>query len=202
MGYYIRVLSTSSDSIPISKLESALDTEHLQATLDVEAATSDEWEQLILRHSDGPEIAAIERNLVEDGSFGKEELAEFAEMIPDCKPESAAQWLLEYLPRVRCIYAFQLLSGTDHKNGWDILAAVKGQIWSFAPSILQADEEGFTNEDGYHILWQFNEPVTGTWWMGVLRDGKWVHFQMDLANLEHRAMFLRGEVPDGAILAS
>jgi hypothetical protein len=154
-----------------------------------------------LSHADGREIASIERNLVQHGSLGSEELAEFADEIPDCKPANAAKWLLEYFPRIRCIYAFQLLSGTEHKNGWEILGAVKNRIWSFAPSILQADSEGFTNEDGYHILWQFSDSVEGDWWMGVLRDGQWKHFQMDLGNQMQREAFFRGEVPDGAKLA-
>jgi hypothetical protein len=37
--------------------------------------------------------------------------------------------------------------------------------------------------------------------MGVLRDGEWVHFQMDLGNRKHRAAFRRGEVPEGVVLA-
>jgi hypothetical protein len=94
------------------------------------------------------------------------------------------------------------LSGTDHKNGWEILGAVKDRIWSFAPSIMQADREGFSNEDGYHILWQFSESVDGAWWMGVLRDNKWVHFQMDLGDRKHREAFFRGEIPDGVTVAT
>jgi hypothetical protein len=37
--------------------------------------------------------------------------------------------------------------------------------------------------------------------MGVLKDGEWVHFQMDLGNKKHRAAFLRGEVPEGVEIA-
>ena len=66
---------------------------------------------------------------------------------------------------------------------------------------MQADREGFSNEDGYHILWQFSESAKGDWWMGVLRDGSWTHFQMDLGNLKQRESFFQGLVPDGAKLA-
>ena len=159
MGYYVRVLSTSSDCIPLSVLQSTLEKDKLRATLSTDDGASDDWTQLILSHADGREIASIERNLVQDGSLGSDELAEFADEMADRKPSNAAQWLLDYFPRVRCIYAFQVLSGTDHKNGWEILDAVKNRIWSCAPSILQADNEGFTNEDGYHVLWQFSDSV-------------------------------------------
>jgi hypothetical protein len=201
MGYYIRVLSTSADCFPVRKLESALQKARVMATLAVQAGTPDDWTQVILSHADGREIASIERNPVRDGSLGSEELQEFTDEIADCKPATAVRWLLDYFPRVRCIYAFQLLSGTDYKNGWDILGGVKNRIWSFAPSILQADAEGFSNEDGYHILWQFNDSVDSAWSMGVLRGGKWIHFQMDLGSRKHREAFFRGDVPDGVTIA-
>jgi hypothetical protein len=198
MGYYIRVLSTSSGCVPVPRLQSALETEKLRAAILLEDDAPDDWTQIVLTHTDGREIASIERDPVEHGKLGSDELEEFAGSIADCKPASAVKWLLDYFPRVRCIYAFQLLSGTDYKNGWEILAAIKNSIWSFAPAILQADGEGFTNEDGYHILWQFSDGVRGKWWMGTLRDGEWKHFQMDLGDSKHRESFLKGELPAGA----
>ena len=135
--------------------------------------------------------------MVEIGSLASDELAEFTDEVADCKPVNAAKWLVNYFPHVRCIYAFQLLSGTDYQNGWEILGAVKDAVWSFAPSILQADNEGFTNEDGYHILWQFSDSVDGDWWMGILLDGQWHHFEMNLGNPRQREAFLRGQIPTG-----
>ena len=199
MGYYVRVLSTSADCVSLSALQSTLEKEKLRATLSADAGP-DDWEQLILRHADGREIALIERNLVEEGSLGSEELAEFADEVAECKPANAAQWLLEYFHRIRCIYALQVLSGTDHKNGWEILEAVKNRIWIAAPSIIQADHEGFSNEEGYHILWQFSDSVDGDWWMAVLQNGQWHSFQMDLGDQRQRESFFQGQIPDGAKL--
>ena len=201
MGYYFRVLSTSLDCIPLAVLKSTLEKQKLRATLCAEDGDSSDWTQLSLSHTDGREIATIERNLVQSGSLGADELAEFADEVAGCKPANAAKWLLDYFQRVRCIYAFQLLGGTDHKNGWKILGAVKNCIWSFAPSIIQADNEGFTNEEGYHILWQFSDSATGDWWMGVLKDGQWTHFQMDLGDRTQRESFFHGRVPDDVKLA-
>jgi hypothetical protein len=195
MGYYLRVLSTSAEPIPLSVLKGELQKHKLRATLSLEVGTHDNWEQIILGHVDGPEIATIERNLVKKGSLGSEELAELADNVADCKPANAVRWLLDYFPKVRCIYAFQVLSGTEYKNGWGILSTIKDCIWAFAPSIIQADAEGFSNEEGYHILWQFSDSVEGNWWMGVLQEERWVHFQMDLGNSGHREAFFRGEVP-------
>lgn len=199
MGYYIRVFSTASECIPFSRLKDAVSP--FSATLSNEVGEETSWEQLILSHADGPEIASIERNPAEKSSLGAEEVQEFRKSIVDAKPTSAAQWLSGYFADVRCVYACQSLSGTEHLNGWAIFGALKDSLWSFAPSIIQADGEGFSNEDGYHILWDFNDDVTGYWWMGILRDGEWQHFRMDLGDLQHREAFFRGEIPTGATLA-
>jgi hypothetical protein len=198
MGYYVRVLSTSADCVPLSALTAKLKDGKLNATLTGDTEAVQSWSRLILSHPNGQEIAMIERNLVQSGSLGSEELAEFASEIADCNPLTAVAWLLNYFCKVRCLYAFQVLSGTGYKNGWEILGAVKNRIWSFAPSILQADNEGFSNEDGYHILWQFKDSASGPWWMGVLRDDGWTHFQIDLGDRTQREAFLDGQIPIGA----
>lgn len=201
MGYYNCILSTSSECVPLSDLESALRNERLRASLSRSETKGDDWTELVLSHEDGVEIAVIERNPVERNSLGADELAEFADEMADGKPSSAAKRLVQYFERVRCIYALQLLTGTDHRNGWDILSAVKNCIWAFGPSIFQADGEGFSNEDGYHILWQFRDSVTGDWWMGILENGQWKHFQMNLGDRNQRDAFLAGRVPVGVTFA-
>jgi hypothetical protein len=199
MGYYVRVLSTSDECVPISTIRRALSKAKQDALLETEVGSETDWDQIVLKHENGPEIASIERNPVGVGSLGQEELQEFRDELKRCKPISAAEWLSVYFDRVKCIYAFQVLSGTEYKNGWDILGTVKSVIWNFAPSVFQADTEGFSNEEGYHILWQFSDSVSGTWWMSVIRNGRWVQFQMELSNPAHRESFLKGEPPIGVI---
>jgi hypothetical protein len=197
MGYYIRILSPSDRVPSVARLKAALAHDNLAGTLRVESGTDDAWIQVILSHEDGPEIADIERNCASSTDLVFREIEEFLEEIVDCRPATAAAWLAEYLPTVKTIYAFQLLSGTDVKDGWEILGTVKDSIHTQVGGIFQADGEGFSDEDGYHILWQFSNSVKGPWWMGVLKDDEWVHFQMDLGNKKHRAAFFRGDVPGG-----
>jgi len=80
------------------------------------------------------------------------------------------------------IYAFQLLGGTDVDDGWTPLHRLHNAVWKHAGGILQADGEGFCDVE----------------YMGVLKDGRWVHFEMDLGNELHRKEFLSGQVPLGA----
>ena len=197
MSYFVRVFSTSAQAVPVSSIQKNLVNGRLDASIEAEDGSGNEWEQFILKHGDGVEIASVERNLIIDCSLGQDELREFGDEVKLHQPTNAAQWLSQYFEKVKCIYAFQLLSGTEHKNGWDTLSAVKTAIWSSAPGIFQADAEGFSNEQDYHILWQFSESVSGLWWMGVVCEGRWIHFQMDLGNQMHRDAFLKGEIPKG-----
>jgi hypothetical protein len=193
MGYCIRVLGKKLDNIPLEELRQV----SRPAVLHTEEE-GDAWEQLILAHKSGQEIAVIEKNPVLEGQLGADELQEFIDEIPAYKPESAATWLQQYLPGVKVIYSFQLLNGTDVEDGWTPLHRLYNAVWEHAGGILQADGEGFSDEDGYTILWQFSDRVTGQWNMGVLKDGRWIHFEMDLGSEQHRKAFLSGQLPDGS----
>lgn len=127
------------------------------------------------------------------------EIEEFLDELEDARPEAAARWLADYLPRVKVIYAFQILSSIDHGSGWAILDAVRKAVWSVCGGILQADAEGFTNEAGYQITWQFSDNVSSRWPMAVLNsDGSWSAFEMELGDPAQREAFLQGCVPEGA----
>jgi hypothetical protein len=196
MGYYTRVLSKDEEFPPLDELAQFIRAEHPQFKLTLESGTVEEWESLLLSGMDGVEVAVIERNPVFDGSLGQDEVAEFIEEIQDCKPNSGVQWLEDYLASVKTIYAFQHLQGSETADGGNALHALRSKLWERGDAILQADNEGFTNEEGYHIVWQFSDSVSGAWNMGVLQDGVWRHFSMDLGDPDHRAAFMRGSVPD------
>lgn len=196
MGYYIRVLGKSTTPTSLHHLQKVAHP----AVLTASKIEGDTWEQLTLAHESGKEIAILERNLVVEGQLSAEELQEFIDEVAQYKPESAAKWLQQFLPTVTVIYAFQLLSGTDIEDGWTRLHRLYNAVWKHAGGLLQADGEGFSDEDGFTILWQFGAEVTGPWNMGIMRDGRWLHFQMDLGNERHREAFRRGELPEGVTL--
>ena len=195
MGHYVRLLSPCDRVPAVAALQSALRENGRSETLAAEGVNLANWTQLILSHADGPPIAAIERNPVVAGELGEKEIEEFPGEVNDAKPESAARWLGEYLPRVKCIYAFQILKGARTSDGWGAIDVVRKKIKSLVGGIIQADWEGFSNEEGYLILWQFSDTVKGLWWMAALQNEQWLTFQMDLENREHRAAFQRRRNP-------
>ena len=198
MGYYTRVLSKQEDFPSLEDLSQFLSAEHPSVKLTVEEGEDDEWETLLLSGHGELEIALLERNPVTQGSIGQDEVAEFIEDTTDCKPESGVAWLHEFLAETKTIYSFQHLVGSETEEGLAALHALRSFLWQRGDSIIQADMEGFTNEDGYHIVWQFSDTVSGAWNMAVLQDDTWHHFQMDLGDPDQREAFFRGEVPPDA----
>lgn len=200
MGYYIRVLGTSDPNIHIDELISGLTNEGLTAKFDIDQNESAEnWTVIGVSNSNGDDLIQIERNPVKDGELGKEEIEEFKDDIKDYKPTSAVKWLDKYFDNVKVIYAFQLLNASMEDENFPIVGSIKSVIWSKVGGILQADNEGFSNEDGYHILWQFSDDVTGEWNMAVKNFfGKWTNFTMDLGDKKQREEFWAGNVPKNA----
>jgi hypothetical protein len=196
MGYYTRVLSKHEEFPALDELAQPLAAEHPSYKLTLESGTEEEWESLLLSGHDGVEVALLERNPVAEGSIGQDEIAEFLEETRDCRPESGVEWLADYLAEVKTVYSFQHLQGSETEDGGNALHALRTALWERGDAIIQADREGFTNEDGYHIVWQFSDSVSGPWNMAVLQEGTWRQFRMDLGDPFHRSAFLSGEVPD------
>jgi hypothetical protein len=196
LAYYTRVLSKDESFPSFEELARLIRDTHPDYKLSIESGEEEDWESLLLSSVDEVEVAVIERNPVYDGSTGQDEIADFLEEIQDCKPETGVAWLTDYLAEVKTVYAFQHLQGAEMEDGGNELHALRSALWERGDAIIQADSEGFTNEDGYHIVWQFSDSVSGPWNMGVYKDDLWYHFKMDLGDPDHRAAFLEGEVPD------
>ena len=196
MAYYTRVLSKQEEFPPLEELAQFIAAEHPDYTLTLEDGSEEEWDSLLLSGKDGVEVAVVERNPVFDGSVGQDQIADFIEDLQDCKPESGVEWLVKYLDEVRTIYAFQHLQGSETEDGSNALHGLRSALWERGDAIMQMDGEGFTNEEGYHIVWQFSDAISGPWNMGVYKDDLWHHFKMDLGDPDHREAFLNGEVPD------
>jgi hypothetical protein len=200
MGHYIRVLGVRDRQVPIASINAAFRERDVPLGISVDRKGARKWTELEFSHTDGTPICSVERNEVKGGGLGGEEISEFLDEINSAKPASAAKWLMEYLPRVRVIYAIQIYSrGADRSFGWAAIDAVRTVIWEQVGGIIQADWEGFSNEEGYHILWQFSEGAKGSWCMAVLdADGRWTPFRMELGDRAQRRAYLRGQVPAGA----
>jgi hypothetical protein len=201
MSYFIRVLGTADPDIHLDHIKDALARQGLGARL--EADEDDEpaiWRVINVTNSKGQELLQIERNPVLAGRLGMAELTEFRGFIRQHQPASAVEWLQRYFDKVKVIYAFEVLTAAAADNNFEIVSAIRTAIWDRTGGILQNDNEGFTNEDGFHILWQFDDDATGDKYCAVLNaDGSWQRFRMDLGDPFQRMAFLGGELPQTAV---
>jgi hypothetical protein len=181
MGYYIRVLSQSAKPVTLAAVEAVVAKTGLGVRLEDIRKVGRVLTSFTVVTTKGDPVLVFERNPVEEGSVSEGDM----EQIAEARPASAAKWLADYLPRTKVIYTLQLFGRESHRA---VIDAVRNLAWNLGPAVLQADLEGFSNEAGYHILWQFSDRVTGPWWMAVLdARGNWHRFQMDLGNPAHQA---------------
>ena len=199
MPYYIRILGTSDYKIHLNEIINLLKDHGLSAKFDIDKnETPDNWTVIDVSNLNNEYLMQIERNTTNKG-VGKEEIEEFKDEILEYKPFSASKWLYKYLDKVKVIYTFQLLNASMKEENFSIVETIKSVIWSKVSGIFQADNEGFSNEDGYHILWQFSDDVTGEWNMAIKNFfGGWTNFTMDLGDEIQRKEFLAGKVPKNA----
>jgi hypothetical protein len=202
MSYYIRILGTQDPDIHLDEILEALEDEGLVARFGItEDERPEKWTSFELMNEDEEVLAEVERNPVAEGEFGKEELDEFRETILNFKPLSAANWLKTFFDKVKVIYAFELMTEGVEEDNYPIVTTAQSCIWQKIQGILQADGEGFSNEEGYHILWQFSEDVDGPWNCAVLNAaGAWENFSMELGDKAQQDAFLNGTVPATATL--
>jgi hypothetical protein len=194
MGYFVRILTPSTAAVSAAAiLKSVRSLPEIAVTF---SGPKNAWQSVFVGANPVPgqsPIVTVERNPIVRDSLGKEELGEFDQAMKKALPASGAKWVRGYLKKVRTIYAVQFHSEAARHAA--VVGAVIEALRAAVGGIVQADANGFTNEAGDCVVWQFPQDAVGPWTMAVLDGRKWVTFEMDLGNLPQRKAFLRGEIP-------
>lgn len=157
------------------------------------------WDCIEVTDADGDWAFDLERLSVES-ERGAEELGYFIDELTDVEPAANVQWVAQYLTRVRTIYVFRCTSRFSETAAQEVVNDLLDSFRNDEPyGLTHAEGEGWSNEDGPHITWEFGSSATGLWWMAVRTDDGWDVFQMELGDEEHRRAFKAGEVPAGLI---
>lgn len=193
MAQVVRVLSESDVKAPLEEMRRVLPP---NTQLIVEDGDEHNWRQLLLKHSNGLEIALIERDPAGSGEVGEEVVHRLIHEMEQARPRSAVNWLRNYLPAVKVVYTMQVLSGAEADEGWLAVHKSQAYLWKKSGGILQANGEGFSNREGRHILWQFDRDQHGELDVAVLdRVGDWISFTLRMDVPAEVEGFQRGEVP-------
>jgi hypothetical protein len=194
MGYWMHVYSRSEEVIKAETVRAFFKGDEVNVEVGEENGSATE---IFLSHpGDDQWPITLVRVHTGDVSVYVEEATERAlHREPACN----AEWVVEFLRGVKVIYSFQILSGTDVKDGWDYVHALQEELCDGFDGILYAEAEGFSNLEGDHITWEFSDRVHGEWSMALYdaRTDSWRRFRMELGDAQHRAAFRAGRVPDG-----
>jgi hypothetical protein len=200
MGYRMRVYSRSEKVIPFERIEKFFEGDEVALEL-TGGKRGSEWGQFLLNHPDGRHITLVNlERATSKRSNGARYLKDDIESARERQPAVNAEWVVEFLLGVKNIYSFQILDGVYQDDGWDYVRELQHLIRDDFDGILYAELEGYSNQDGMHLTWEFSENVTGKWNMALYdpKSQKWTTFTMQLGNRAHRAAFRAGQVPKGA----
>lgn len=196
MSYFLRILSPSAQPLSVDPVIQGLRSREVRGIGLACTGEQSAWSSLILRHGqEGSVIAEVERLLVRPGSPGEQELSWLIRVAEKAQPLSASAWLSAFLPSVRTIWGINLYAGLNEEGGWAALGAFKDAIWSAVGGIQYIVDEGFTNDVGDQITWEFPPTASGSWWMALMKEGAWHRFEAELGNPVHKALFQAGQMP-------
>ncbi len=159
------------------------------------------WTSLTLNLASGDPVVEIERYSAKDGTL-EDKVQDTVRQLLDhknpVKPTSAVKWLCQYMSQVKVLYEFRPLKANQTDQGWKLFYEVWTNLRQTLQGIVHLDEEGFTNEDGAQITWEYPGEETGDLKVAVLNEtGEgWIEYTIDLANREQVELFMAGKVPD------
>ncbi len=195
MSYKVRLLTTSEEVIPFSHIQPLAEQKLISGTDQL-------WERIEIYSSGDNLLSTLERDIIEPGNVGEATLKELIRKIRDKYPVNARQWLKNYFVTVKVIYTFNIFPDRMTKKTWPILGGVQNFLKQSLKGIIQADNEGFYNEDGDYILWQMYDDATGSIQAANLNEkGEWVPFSLKLDDKKAVDLFKQGVIPKKGFLS-
>jgi hypothetical protein len=200
----MRFFGLTDTPISVDKIAGWLQT----AFIDGEIESEEEdypgaWTTLTLYLDNGEPVVEIEKYSERDERL-KDTIQDTVRLLLDdknqVKPASAVKWLCQFMSRVKVLYEFRPMQAIKTDAGWEIFNEVWTNLRESMQGIVHLDDEGFTNEDGAQITWEYSGEETGDLKVAVLneRGEEWIEYTIDLANQEHKALFMAGKAPDKA----
>jgi hypothetical protein len=196
MSYYVRLLTASEKTVPFNEI--GQQGNFIKLVFGTAAA----WEKIDIYQPETRLIANLERHSLSAGSPADGELAALRASIGRSYPVNARDWLRRYLDSVKTVYAFQLLGDNITKHGWPVLGRIQNLLKDTLGGIIQADQEGYYNENGDYILWQMYANATGSIPAATLDEkGEWIPFQLRLDDSRAIEQFKQGIPPKQGFLS-
>jgi hypothetical protein len=188
--------------ISVDKIAGWLQTSFIDGEIESEEEEyPGSWTTLTLYLDSGEPVVEIEKFSQQDETL-VDAIQETVRLLLDdknpVKPTSAVKWLCQFMSRVKVLYEFRPMQAINTNEGWKIFNEVWTNLRETLQGIVHLDDEGFTNEDGVQITWEYPGEETGDLKVAVLNEKgeEWIEYTMDLANQAHKELFMAGKAPD------
>jgi hypothetical protein len=162
------------------------------------AGTPQDWREITVKDSRDWWWFNVERYpAVRGGERWDGDLEFFRSWLAIGKPEVNARWMEEYLNCVRTVYQFTCSISCPETNIDCVNHLVRALRNDGLRGMLYAELEGWMNEFGAHITWEFRGNVSGDCLMAIRQPAGWVYFPIELSSPEQSEAFKSGLVPVG-----
>jgi len=196
MSYYVRLLTAAEKTVPFHEIKEQGNTIKLGAGSDAL------WDKVEIYEPDNNLIAEVERQPLSGGA-AEAALSQLRFNLASSYPLNAREWLNSYLSTIKTIYSFQLFGENITANGWPVMGRVQNLLKDQLTGLIQADNEGFYNENGDYILWQMYEGAAGAIPAAVLNgNGEWIPYQLRLDDASAVEQFKQGLPPKKGLFNS
>jgi hypothetical protein len=200
MNYQTRLFCQTKKKLTSDILSSGLKNELLAQNLLFETEKTDTHNQIIIKKNKLELIIIIEL-LPEKKEEDKIKLKNIIEYLEKKLPKKNMKWVKKYISKTKIFYEFIPLSTFESDEDWEILSIIQTEAWANSRGIFQYIDEGFTNESGDLVLWDYPFSITGKR-IAAVKDftRRWKTFEMDLESINQRKSFFEGKVPKNSKL--
>lgn len=200
MPFFIRLFSKENRILSREILFNAIADNDSFKDVSIEKEETNTHNQFLVKKN-GLELAVIIEMWPTRKKADAFKLAKITNSISHKKPLTSGKWIKKYLKKTELIYEFIPLLNLDSLEGWELFSLLYQEAWVNLRGIFQIKDEGFTNESGDIILWDFPITSTGQRIVAVKSfTGRWKTFAMNLESTKERQDFFKGKVPKNAKL--
>jgi hypothetical protein len=152
MGYYIRAFCRTDKFPAFREIQAYMYSVNPVYRLEADVDDNSNWTNLEIYYKDGNHPISVEINWCDDeSSVGKEELAEFLEVIGPPRLSIKKRQVIKKLRETKFIICNQLLSDLDD-DGYIANGLFMDFFVERYKGMIHAENEGFYNEDGKLLL--------------------------------------------------
>ena len=195
MSYHVRLLVKLDKVIPFSEIK-------IQGKwITLISGTETLWDRIEIREPQENLICTLDRHYIAPGRLNETAIPALKESIQGSYPLNAREWIRDYFSEIKTIYTFQVFPDNITDKGWQVLGRIQSLLHDWLVGIIQADNEGFYNENGDYILWQMYPDASGSIQAAVLDEkGRWISYRLKLNNAQAVARFKEGLPPGRGFL--